>query len=211
MKLQIALDDLTMEEAAALMDRVKEYVDIIEIGTPFVYQYGMEAVRFFKERFPDKEILADMKIMDAGYLEAEEALKAGADYVTVLGVTDLLTIKACIEAAEAYGKEVVVDMICVPDLEKRVSELEAIGAHGLAVHTGTDMQAAGRTPLLDLKAMSACARKAKISVAGGIKAETVADYAAFGPEVLIVGSGICHAADPVAAAKEIYQLCKENQ
>ncbi len=210
MKLQIALDDLTMEEAAALMDRVKEYVDIIEIGTPFVYQYGMEAVRFFKERFPDKEILADMKIMDAGYLEAEEALKAGADYVTVLGVTDLLTIKACIEAAEAYGKEVVVDMICVPDLEKRVSELEAVGAHGLAVHTGTDMQAAGRTPLLDLKAMSACARKAKISVAGGIKAETVADYAAFGPEVLIVGSGICHAADPVAAAKEIYQLCKEN-
>ena len=210
MKLQIALDDLTMEEAAALMDRVKEYVDIIEIGTPFVYQYGMEVVRFFKERFPDKEILADMKIMDAGYLEAEEALKAGADYVTVLGVTDLLTIKACIEAAEAYGKEVVVDMICVPDLEKRVSELEAVGAHGLAVHTGTDMQAAGRTPLLDLKAMSACARKAKISVAGGIKAETVADYAAFGPEVLIVGSGICHAADPVAAAKEIYQLCKEN-
>ena len=211
MKLQIALDDLTMEEASALMDRVKEYVDIIEIGTPFVYQYGMGAVRFFKERFPDKEILADMKIMDAGYLEAEEALKAGADYVTVLGVTDLLTIKACIEAAEAYGKEVVVDMICVPDLEKRVSELEEVGAHGLAVHTGTDMQAAGRTPLLDLKAMSACARKAKISVAGGIKAETVADYAAFGPEVLIVGSGICHAADPVAAAKEIYQLCKENQ
>ena len=39
--------------------------------------------------------------------------------------------------------------------------------------------------------MSACAQKAKISVAGGIKAETVPEYAVYAPEVLIVGSGIC--------------------
>ena len=64
-----------------------------------------------KEHFPDKEVLADMKIMDAGFYEAEEALKAGADYVTVLGVTDNLTIQGCKEAAEKYGKEIVVDMI----------------------------------------------------------------------------------------------------
>ena len=89
MKLQIALDDLTMEEALVLMDTVQNHVDIIEIGTPFIYEYGMEAVRTMKKRYPDKEILADMKIMDAGYYEAEEALKAGADYVTVLAVTDL--------------------------------------------------------------------------------------------------------------------------
>ena len=34
MKLQIALDDVTLEEALALVDRVKKYIDIIEIGTP---------------------------------------------------------------------------------------------------------------------------------------------------------------------------------
>ena len=193
MKLQIALDDLTMEEAIVLMDKVQDFVDIIEIGTPFIYEYGMEAVRTMKKRYPDKEILADMKIMDAGYYEAEEALKAGADYVTVLAVTDLLTIQGCVKAAQVYGKEIVVDMICVTDLEKRIKELEELGVHGLAVH----------------KVMSACAQKAKISVAGGIKAETVPEYAAYAPEVLIVGSGICHAEDPAAAAKEIYQLCKE--
>ena len=71
------------------------------------------------------------------------------------------------------------------------------------------MQAAGRTPLDDLKVMSACAKTAKISVAGGIKAETVPEYAVYAPEVLIVGSGICHAEDPAAAAKEICQICKE--
>lgn len=87
MKLQIALDDITLEDALVLVGKVRDYIDIIEIGTPFVYEYGMQAVRAMKEHFPDKEVLADMKIMDAGFYEAEEALKAGADYVTVLGVT----------------------------------------------------------------------------------------------------------------------------
>lgn len=205
MKLQIALDDITLEEALLLVEKVKDYIDIIEIGTPFVYEYGMAAVRAMKEKFPEKEILADMKIMDAGFYEAEEALKAGADYVTVLGVTDNLTIKGCIEAAEKYGKEIVVDMLCVPDMEGRIRKLEELGAHGLAVHTGTDQQAMGRTPLDDLKVMAGCCKKAKISVAGGIKADTVPQYAAYKPEVLIVGGGICHAENPAAAAKAIYE------
>ena len=204
MKLQIALDDVTLEGALELVKKVRDYIDIIEIGTPFVYEYGMQAVRTMKEHFPDKEILADMKIMDASYYEAEEALKAGADYITVLGVTDNLTIQGCKEAAEKYGKEIVVDMICVENMEERIAKLEEIGVHGLAVHTGTDQQATGRTPLDDLKVMSAAAKKAKISVAGGIHADTVKDYIEYHPDVLIVGGGICHAEDPAAAAKEIY-------
>ena len=206
MKLQIALDDLTLEHALALMEKARDFVDIIEIGTPFIYQYGMRAVEVFKEHYPAKEILADMKIMDAGAYEAKQALAAGADYVTVLAVTDNLTIKGCIEAAEKYGREIVADMICVPDMAKRIQTLEELGVHGLAVHTGTDQQATGRTPLDDLKQMSALVKKAKISVAGGIKLETVSAFAAYHPEVLIVGSGICRADDPVAAARRIYEM-----
>ena len=134
--------------------------------------------------------------------------ECGADYVTVLGVTDNLTIQGCKEAAEKYGKEIVVDMICVDNMEERIARLEELGVHGLAVHTGTDQQAAGRTPLDDLKVMAAAAKSAKISVAGGIHADTVKDYAVYKPDVLIVGGGICHAEDPVAAAKEIYMQLK---
>ena len=78
MKLQLALDDITLEDALSLVRTVRDYIDIIEIGTPFVIEYGMEAVRVMKKEFPEKEILADLKIMDAGDYEAEEALKAGA-------------------------------------------------------------------------------------------------------------------------------------
>lgn len=209
MKLQLALDDLTLDEALELTAKVQEYIDIIEIGTPFVYQEGMRAVQIFKERFRDKEVLADMKIMDAGYYETKEALKAGADYVTVLGVTDNLTIKGCIDAAEQYGKEIVVDMICVPDMPKRIRGLEELGAHGMAVHVGTDQQAAGRQPIDDLRVMAEHCQKAKISVAGGISAATTPEYAALKPAVLIVGSGIAHAADPARAAKAIKDSMKE--
>ena len=115
MKLQLALDDLTMDEALELTTKVQEHIDIIAIGTPFVYQEGMRAVQIFKERFPDKEVLADMKIMDAGYYEAEEALKVGADYVTVLGVTDNLTIKEwpCMWAQTSRQRGANLLMTCV--------------------------------------------------------------------------------------------------
>lgn len=209
MKLQLALDDVTLEEALKLVEKVKNFIDIIEIGTPFVYQDGMHAVQIMKERFPDKEVLADMKIMDAGYYEAEEAFKAGADYITVLGVTDDLTIQGCIDAAEKYHKEIVVDMICVPDLPRRIGELEQLGAHGLAVHVGTDQQAIGRKPIDDLRVMSKYCSKAKISVAGGISAQTTPEYAVLHPEVLIVGGGITHAEDQIKAAREIKSSMEE--
>ena len=40
MKLQIALDDVTLEGALELVKKVRDYIDIIEIGTPFVYEYS---------------------------------------------------------------------------------------------------------------------------------------------------------------------------
>ena len=211
MKLQLALDDLSLEQAIALAERVRDHIDIIEAGTPLIYGYGMAAVRALKERFPEKLVLADMKIMDSGALETEEAMDAGADYVTVLGVSEDATVKNCLEAAARYGREVVVDMICVPDLPGRIRALEALGVQGLAVHTGVDQQAAGRTPLDDLRLMTACAKKAKISVAGGIRADTVAEYAAYRPEVVIVGGGILHAPDPVAAAAAIARQLRASE
>lgn len=202
-KLQIALDEFSLQESLELCERVRESIDIIEIGTPFIIEEGMHAVRAFREKFPEKEILADAKIMDAGEMEAKSCFEAGADYVTVLGVTDIRTIQGCVEAAKEYGKKIVVDMICVEDIDKRVAEIEAVGITDIAVHTGVDMQAAGRTPLEDLKQMKACAKQSLISVAGGIKESTIDEYIEAGADVLIVGGGISHAESPEAAAKAI--------
>ena len=55
------------------------------------------------ERFPDHPIVADLKTMDGGYLEAEMMAKAGASMVVVMGVADPATIRAVVRAARDYG------------------------------------------------------------------------------------------------------------
>lgn len=206
MKLQLALDDTTLEEAMELIANVRDYVDIIEVGTPMVMEYGMAPVRELKKRFPDKKVLADLKIMDAGKYESEIAFKAGADYITVLGVTDDGTIEGCVEAARAHRGLVVADMICVKDAEERIRRLEELGIDILSVHTGVDQQAAGRTPLDDLEVMRRAVTAAEISVAGGISAETLPAYLEYSPEIVIVGSGITHAENPRKVAEKIFRL-----
>lgn len=204
MKLQLALDEMNLVDALRFTDVIKEYVDIIEIGTPFCLEEGSRAIREFRRFFPDKEILADLKIMDGGYFEADNAFKAGADYVTVLGVSDILTIKGAQDAARDHGKKLVVDMICVADMPARIRELEEkVGVDILAVHTGADQQAAGRTSLQDLEVMTRYAKKAGISVAGGINSKSIDQYVAFNPDIIICGSGLGHAKDPLAEARAI--------
>lgn len=210
MKLQLAIDELNLEEALVQLEPLAEYVDIVEVGTPFVIDAGREAVRQIKAKFPQLEVLCDAKIMDAGAYEAQLAFDAGAEYVTVLGVTDDLTIKGCVEEATKQGRQIMVDMICVDDLATRVPAVESLGVDVIAVHTGADQQAAGRTPLEDLTEMKKHVKNVKIAVAGGISSKTINDYMALNPDIVIVGSGILNAEDPVKEARLIAEALKKG-
>lgn len=204
-KLQLALDAITVEDALRLLGQVADSVDIVEAGTPFIMEYGMDAVRRIHEAFPALEILCDGKIMDAGTFETAELLDAGAKYATVLALTDDQTIVDCVAEANRRGCQIMADMICVPDIPRRVAELEALGVHIIAVHTGVDQQKIGRTPLDDLRLITENVKSAKVAVAGGIRLDTVADYLAYQPEIIIVGGGILSDPNPAQAARALYQ------
>lgn len=204
-KLQIALDTFTLEQTMDLLEKVADDVDIIEVGTPFMMEYGMEAVRTIKAAYPHLEVLCDAKIMDGGAYEANITFNAGADYVTVLGVTDDLTIQDCVAAAKQANRHIVVDMICVSDLKQRLAAIEAMDVDVIAIHTGLDQQSAGRTPLDDLKEMRQHVQHTALAVAGGINLNTIDEYMKYQPEIVIVGGGITKADDPAAAAKALAQ------
>lgn len=210
-KLQLALDDISLGDALALVEKVQKRIDIVEIGTPFLMEYGMEAVRRFRRQFPDKEILCDGKIADAGGYEAELAYQAGADYATVLAVTDECTIADVVLTAKRMGKKVMADMLCVQNLGERAKRLEELGVDVIAVHTGVDQQAMGRTPLDDLRELRAAVKHAGIAVAGGVKAENVEEYLACGPEIIIVGGGIVHAREPEKEAGILAEKLKKQE
>lgn len=203
MKLQLAIDELNLQQALEKLEGLAPFIDIVEVGTPFLIDAGREAVKQIKEKFSNLEVLCDAKIMDAGAYEAQLAYDVGAEYVTVLGITDNLTIRGCVEQAKKQNRQVMVDMICVPDLARRIPVIENLGVDVIAVHTGADQQAAGRTPLDDLKEMKKYAKNVKIAVAGGISSHTIYDYTALKPDIIIVGSGILNADDPVKEAKLI--------
>lgn len=210
-RLQLAVDTLSLEEALDFLGEASSYIDIVEVGTPLLYRSGLKAVRRIREAFPGLYILCDGKIMDAGAYESREQFEAGADCVSVLGVTDDATIRECVKEAVKFGKEVSADTICIPNLAERIGQLEDMGVDYISVHTGVDQQARGRTPLDDLKEIKGCAKRAGISVAGGIRLDTVEQYLALEPDVIIVGGGILGQQDPKAAARAMREKMQQFQ
>ena len=72
--LQLALDFVDLHRAVNVAQlAVPAGVDWVEAGTPLIKSEGLDAVRELKRLFPDKVIVADMKIMDAGRTEVEIA------------------------------------------------------------------------------------------------------------------------------------------
>jgi 3-hexulose-6-phosphate synthase/6-phospho-3-hexuloisomerase len=203
-KLQVALDLLQGERALQIAkEAVEGGADWIEAGTPLIKSEGMEIVRSLKKSCPGKVIVADLKTMDVGAVEADMAVKSGADVVVIMGASSDLTISEAIEAAAKYGAKVMVDMMGVPDPVRRGREVASLGAALICMHLAVDDQMRGST------ASELCAFVKEmpigVAVAGGITAEGAVELVSAGAEVVIVGAAITKSADVVSATRRIKQ------
>jgi 3-hexulose-6-phosphate synthase/6-phospho-3-hexuloisomerase len=203
MMLQVALDFCDIEDALRIAEKVSRAgAHILEAGTPLIKAEGSRAISELKKRFPQKLIAADMKTMDAGQLETEIAINAGADIVSILGVSSNTTIKDAIKIAKENNKKIMVDLIGVQDKIKRAKEVELFGADYILVHTGLDEQTEGKDPFKDLK--NVCnATKIPIAVAGGINDKSIFLLKEFRIEIVIVGGFITKSKNPEEATKVI--------
>ena len=201
--LQVALDFVDLPRAMQLAEEaVAGGADWLEAGTPLIKSVGFDAVRKLHLRFPDKLIVADLKVMDAGRIEVEYAAKAGAGLITVLAAAADKTIIECIEAAREYGVKVAADLINISDPLLRATQLAALGVDYLDIHTPIDEQMLGKFPLEQLSEI-ANAVEIPLCVAGGITSETAPAAVAHGASVVIVGGAITKSIDANAATRAI--------
>ena len=74
---QLALDCSSTEEAIRdCQTGVVDEVDILECGYSLIAAEGARVVKIFREMYPNKPLLADLKIVDAGSMR----LRARHDY-----------------------------------------------------------------------------------------------------------------------------------
>ena len=209
MKLQLAYDLGTYEELYAFMEEIEEAIDIIEIGTPVILREGVSQIENVKKRFPDKLIFADLKIMDAGELEADIGFQAGADMVSVLGLASKKTIEAAKNSAIQWNRKIMIDMINLEDPIMKWADFMEMGMDYGCLHTAHDDVTDGENSLETVKKFHETHGGQQISVAGGIDPEKIRNLKSCQPEILVVGSYITTAVDPSKAVKTIRQVMNE--
>lgn len=212
-RLQVALDLTDLGRALSVASRVAEECDhgvlLLEAGTPLIKAEGVRAVKKLAEKFKDIPVVADMKTVDAGDVEARLALGSGASYTTVLAVASDETIARVVDAAHEVGGKVVGDLMCVEDPLSRALELDELGVDVVCYHVPVDVQreqGVDRSSVAEVLRELASSLGAELAVAGGITPEAAELYLESGADVLVVGRYVYASPDPGMAARRIAEL-----
>ena len=204
---QISLDLTNIDEAletAAMALRAG--VDWLEAGTPLILAEGLHGVKKLREAFPSIPIVADLKTMDGGYLEAEMMAKAGATHVVVMARAHPETIKCVVKAGKDFGAKVMGDNLGCPDMVLAAKELEDLGCDYIAHHIGYDerrgIAARGMrmpSPLDQLKEI-VNAVNIPVQAVGGLSLEQAIQCPAYGAPLVVLGAPLTIDADAFKTA-----------
>jgi 3-hexulose-6-phosphate synthase len=205
--IQISLDIINIDEAletAAMA--VRAGFDWLEAGTPLILAEGLHGVKKLREAFPGVPIVADLKTMDGGYLEAEMMFKAGATHVVVMARAHEETIKCVVKAGKDFGGKVMGDNLACEDMVAAAKWLEDLGCDYIVHHIGYDerrgMAAKGRrmpSPLDKLKEVVA-AVNIPVQAVGGLTLEQVVKCPEYGAPLVVLGAPVTIDADAFKTA-----------
>ena len=204
---QISLDLTNIDEAletAAMALRAG--VDWLEAGTPLILAEGLHGVRKLREAFPGIPIVADLKTMDGGYLEAEMMAKAGATHVVVMARAHAETIKVVVQAGKDYGVKVMGDNLGCPDMVEGAKWLEDLGCDYIIHHIGYDerrgIAAQGLkmpSPMDQLKEIVE-AVNVPVQAVGGLSLEQAIQCPEIGAPMVVLGAPLTIDADSFKTA-----------
>jgi bifunctional enzyme Fae/Hps len=198
--LQVALDNPDIDAILKVLKQLpKSDHLILEAGTPLIKRYGVDVIARLREIKPDAFIVADLKTLDTGNLEARMVADATADAIVVSALAPIPTLNKAIEEAHKTSIYAIMDTLNQPDpvsVLKQLDELPDV----VELHRAIDVEETAHAwgSIGDMKALSP---RMLIAVAGGIRAETIPDALKAGADILVVGRAITNAKDVRQAAE----------
>lgn len=195
---QISLDLTSIGEALDHARKaVRAGVDWLEAGTPLLLGEGLHAVEALRREFPHHPIVADLKTMDGGFLEAEMMAKAGATHVVVMARAHPATLKEVVRAGKKYGIKVMGDDLGCEDKPEASRRMEGLGVDYIVHHVGYDerrdadvvREHGGRAPSpLDELSSVVQAVRIPVQAVGGLTVEQVMELPKRGVYHLVLGA-----------------------
>ncbi len=192
---QISLDVTNIEEALETAHMaMRAGVDWLEAGTPLILAEGLRCVRMLRQEFPNVPIVADLKTMDGGYLEAEMMAKAGATHVVVMAQAHDETLRCVVKAGKDYGVQVMGDNLACTDMVAGAKRIEDLGCDVVIHHIGYDerrgIAARGvRAPNpLDQLRDVVNAVKIPVQAVGGLSLEQAIETPKYGAPLVVLGA-----------------------
>ncbi len=200
---QLSLDIVVLEEALQTAHLgMRAGIDWLEAGTPLILSEGMHGVRALRAEFPDTPIVADLKTMDGGYLEAQLMAQAGATHVVVMERAHEETIRVVVKAGRDFGVKVMGDNLGAPDMVASAKRLEDLGCDYIIHHIGFDerngIAARGErmpSPLDQLREVVE-AVSIPVQAVGGLSIEQAIACPSYGAPLVVLGAPL--AIDPAA-------------
>jgi 3-hexulose-6-phosphate synthase len=204
---QISLDIIDLEEALNTARlALRAGVDWLEAGTPMILAEGMHGVRALRREFPGVPIVADLKTMDGGYLEAEVMARAGATHVVVMARAHRETIECVVKAGRDYGVKVMGDNMACEDMVGAARWLEDLGCDYIVHHIGYDYRrgvaARGQrmpSPLDELREVVE-AVAIPVQAVGGLSIEQAVRTPEYGAPLVVLGAPLTIDADAFRTA-----------
>lgn len=213
-RVQVALDFLRLNDALRIAGIAgAQGVDWLEAGTPLIKSKGINAIRSLSRKFPKKIVVADMKTLDAGAIETEMAIEAGAHVVSVSGLAHNRTVRDSVDVARKHDIMLMADLLMVSNPRRRAKQLETLGVDIVCLHTGIDAQLAQHSRMRVSRTIHDIARSLRIPVAaaGGINPIIAKKLVDAGVRVIIVGGWITRSKNPARAARQIVQIVQSAQ
>jgi 3-hexulose-6-phosphate synthase len=206
---QISLDLTNIAEALETAQiAVRAGIDWLEAGTPLLLAAGLRAVQELRAAFPKHPIIADLKTMDGGWLEAEMMAKAGATHVVVMGRAHRATIKQVVQAGRDYGIATMGDNLGAENKPACSRMMQDLGVDYIVHHTGYDERrdpeeiarhGAVPSPLDELAAVVR-AVSIPVQAVGGLSIEQAISMPQHGAPLVVIGAPLAVDADSFKTA-----------